>query len=165
MENITVINHCDKNGNCSRCGDCCTPFLPTTKNEIKTIREYLKRHPNIMEQVENTPQQITMCCFYDREKKECMIYEVRPQICRSFKCNLSKEKIFLNKEFINKKAFYNTLDPRTITDFRELFFNCSSAVAFAILYHLDFDKEKAKDFCKFIGKEYLIEEIDKEVWK
>lgn len=30
--------------NCKGCGGCCSTLLPCSKNEVKTIRHYIKRH-------------------------------------------------------------------------------------------------------------------------
>lgn len=121
------MNYC-KGNNCSRCGACCTPFLPMTKKEVKTVKEYLKKHPDVYKRGLENPifhddTAIISCCFYDREKKECMIYPVRPFICQVYKCNQPEQKWTSNKMFAINKADYNTNNPASIADFRSLFFD------------------------------------------
>ena len=80
-------NYCDSCGNCTRCGECCAACLPITRKEEKRIKEYVKQN-NIEPEFFQTEKDINLnCCFYDRTNKICKIYEVRPNICRSFKCN------------------------------------------------------------------------------
>lgn len=70
---------------CPGCGACCSSLLPVSDGEIKRIRKYIRKH-NI------TPSQHlteTKCPFLDitKSKDKCMIYEVRPWICRVFSCS------------------------------------------------------------------------------
>ena len=80
------------NGKCTGCGGCCSNILPITEDEIRTIRNYIKRY-NIKEQKRLLPTvnpNLDMTCpFLDNSKKcdKCMIYEVRPRICRDFICD------------------------------------------------------------------------------
>ena len=157
MEN--TVNFC-KNGKCSRCGNCCTPFIPMSKTEVKKIRTYLKRHPKIAEQAFKKPiivngDAIIQCCFYDVDKKICTIYDVRPLICQMFKCDQPLRKVMDNKDFVNARADYNTKVPKTITDFRDLFFEDPSMVALGIFGKLK-NKEEFKKYCTFVGREDLL---------
>lgn len=75
-------------GKCSGCGECCSDLLPLSDAEIKRIKEYVKKH-NIKEQwhtVLATATDLT-CPFRDNVNKKCLIYSIRPAICRSFVCN------------------------------------------------------------------------------
>lgn len=74
-----------KNGKCSGCGECCSDLLPVTNKELKVIREYVKQH-KIKSQVPRVVNGIYLMCPF-RNSTGCAIYEVRPQICRSFICN------------------------------------------------------------------------------
>ena len=80
------------NGKCTGCGGCCSNILPMTEDEIHTIRKYIKRY-NIKEQKRLIPTvnpNLDMTCpFLDNSKKcdKCMIYEVRPRVCRDFICD------------------------------------------------------------------------------
>ncbi len=87
-----------ENNHCSNCGSCCTDFLPLTINEKQRIRKYIKEH-NIKEQRHNFVQGVDATCpFRDDTNKKCLIYEVRPSICRTFICNMKQEKLEENKE-------------------------------------------------------------------
>lgn len=72
-------------GKCSRCGECCSNFLPISQNELDIIQEYVIKN-NIKPCKQNLimKQQLT-CPYYDGKK--CLIYEVRPLICKVFYCN------------------------------------------------------------------------------
>lgn len=103
------------NGQCSNCGQCCGDILHLSKQEIKRIDDYLKKH-----KVEPTPRCILFdydntCPFRDKTNKRCKIYEVRPEICRVYKCDKSPEVVARNREINNKGKL-----PRSM---RQLFFN------------------------------------------
>lgn len=87
-----VFNYC-KDGECSECGNCCSRYLAMNNKEINTIRAYIKKH-NIKQQkhaifVHRNPLFDATCPFLDDTKPnhKCTIYEVRPLICREFKCD------------------------------------------------------------------------------
>ena len=161
------MNNC-KNGKCQKCGECCTPFLPMTKNEVKTIKNYLERHPDVAEKAYKMPifkdgNAIIRCCFYDPTEKKCMIYPIRPLICQLYKCNQSTSKIEKNKDFISQRAYYNSKDLKTITDFRDLFFNDKTLEILGLQKHLKFkDTEEMKQFCKEKGLEGIVEFLENE---
>ena len=73
-----VINFCVENGKCSDCGNCCSNCLPLTQAEIKVIKKHIRKNHILPEQ--HTP-------FRDEINKRCKIYEVRPAICKFFKCD------------------------------------------------------------------------------
>ena len=120
MKNSKLLN-CTDSGKCTGCGACCSNFLPMTEEEIDTIRKYIKKN-GIKENKRFLPtsEPITDmdCPFLDTTKKceKCMIYEVRPKICRDFICDikqrpdirqdidyLQKAKIvFVREEFYGK---------------------------------------------------------------
>lgn len=87
------------NGECSRCGGCCSDFLPLTRKEQITIGRYIKAH-NIKEQSNlllNPASFDITCPFLSSENRRCLIYEVRPKICRTFICSQDMETIQRNK--------------------------------------------------------------------
>ena len=98
-----MTSYCDKCGNCSRCGECCAAALPITKAEEKRIKEYISKNNIEPEFFQNDESINLQCCFYDRTNKTCKIYEVRPSICRTYKCNKSIEEIEKEKEEAHKK--------------------------------------------------------------
>lgn len=71
-------------GHCSKCGECCSPFLPIKQKEAEIIQEFV-----IKNKIRPQKQMLVMenrlaCPYYDGKK--CLIYEVRPLICREFYC-------------------------------------------------------------------------------
>ena len=83
-----------ENGKCTQCGGCCSNLLPMTDKEIEVIHKYIKRY-RIKEYKHMIPLAqpvIDMTCPFlndDKPTEKCMIYEVRPQICRNFICRPS----------------------------------------------------------------------------
>lgn len=84
-----------KDGKCSQCGNCCSDLLWLSEKEIKEIKSYIKKN-KIEEQkhtvpapVSNPPIADLTCPFLNMNKKDekCVIYPVRPLICKCFMCN------------------------------------------------------------------------------
>lgn len=122
-----------KCGKCSRCGECCGAVpLPITRMEEKRIRRYIKEH-NIpyqetrlwKDEVGNVNEDLR-CVFYDFDNKKCKIYEVRPSICRRFRCNMSLQNIEINKIVHHERAYWNEAgiegDFKHLTNFNLLFY-------------------------------------------
>lgn len=77
------------NGKCSNCGNCCGDILPLKQSEINRIIKFVKRN-NIKEENKGNVFSNNMTCPFRNEKeKKCNVYEVRPEICREFICNIS----------------------------------------------------------------------------
>lgn len=93
----TIIdNTC--NGKCSKCGECCSNYLPITQSEGEKIMEYVlehKIHPNRAKLIMENKLQ---CPYFNGR---CMIYEVRPLICKEFYCNRKPEESI--KAFMKEK--------------------------------------------------------------
>ena len=113
-----IYNFC-KDGKCSECGNCCSRYLAMNQKEINTIKAYIKKH-NIEQQkhalfVYKDPHFDATCPFLDDTKPnhKCTIYEVRPLICREFKCDCWQN---INRE---SKLYKANLHPVDVT---ELFF-------------------------------------------
>ena len=89
-------------GNCSQCGECCTNFLPVTQKEINEIQKYVIEN-KIRPQTQILVMQNRLSCPYYNGKK-CLIYEVRPLICREFYCykipSIETAKKFANDTYI-----------------------------------------------------------------
>lgn len=87
-------------GKCSCCGECCTNFLPVSQEEINTIQEYVIKN-NIKPQKQMLVMQNTLTCpYYDGKK--CLVYEVRPLICKEFYC-YKKPTAELGRKFQKSK--------------------------------------------------------------
>ena len=90
-------------GKCSNCGGCCSNCLPLSDKEAKQIKAYIKKH-DIKEQRHNFMLGTDLTCpFRDEANKKCLIYEIRPEICRQFMCNHTKENIMKWKLDFHKK--------------------------------------------------------------
>lgn len=100
-------------GECSQCGACCSNLLPVSSKEVKEIHRYVKKH-HIPEQKRLTPlADVALdltCPFRSETEKKCLIYSVRPQICRSFRCDYPRRHIQMNKEMLHKR--YQVVDMR-----------------------------------------------------
>ena len=107
-----VYNFTD-NGKCTCCGNCCTALLPMTKVELKTIQRYVKRKHIKIEKHDGCYFDLT-CPFRDDEKRICTVYEVRPQICRDFKCDKPQKKIDDSKERFSYDGRFHTYNLREI---------------------------------------------------
>ena len=157
---MKLESYCDACGNCSRCGECCASLLPITRAEEKRIREYIKDNNIEPEKFKVNNNSINLqCCFFDRTKKVCKIYKVRPSICRSFKCNKSIDLINKNKEEHHKRAYWNYMLKKEIehlTDMRLLFYNDPSSLVGNLVFTItDGEMVLNKKQFKFI-KEILI---------
>ena len=97
LENEGTVTDFTDNGKCSECGGCCTNYMPISPAEVLRIKKYIKRH-NIKEISKinvllAVPTIDLTCPFRDDTKKICVIYEVRPTVCKLFICNLSKMEL------------------------------------------------------------------------
>ncbi len=89
-------------GKCSKCGECCTNLLPISQKELNTMQKYVIDN-KIRPQAQMLVMQNRLTCPYYNGKK-CLIYEVRPLICKEFYCykkpNIETSKKFINDEYI-----------------------------------------------------------------
>lgn len=81
---VNGIVDCSINGKCSKCGECCSNFLPVSQNEVDKIQKYVIEN-KIRPQKQMLVMKNTLTCPYFDGKK-CLIYEVRPLICKEFYC-------------------------------------------------------------------------------
>ena len=106
-----------EDGKCSGCGSCCSNFLPMSSKEVKAIKNYV-RGKGIKEQRRLFPfasQTIDATCpFRSESERKCLVYEVRPAICRDFQCDKPRKKIQAQKDMYHGKF--------QIVDMREEFF-------------------------------------------
>ena len=103
------------NGVCSKCGQCCSAILPVTPQEVERIRKYIKKNnikPVSTLKILATKTIDLTCPFY--EKSKCLVYEVRPRICKDFMCNKTPQEA-MSRELIGN---YKNLTP---VNFRKVF--------------------------------------------
>lgn len=102
-----------QNGECSNCGGCCSRFLPVSAKELKIIKRHLKKHP-VKEQKHllptSEPADDWTCPFRSEKERKCLIYKVRPAICRDFRCDKPAQKIKANREMYYGR--YQVVDMR-----------------------------------------------------
>ena len=109
------IKNLTNNGICSNCGECCSDILPLSTQEIVEIDKYLKTHKVERHNLPLVDGRIdALCPFRNKFMKKCDIYEVRPYICKMFKCDTPPEKAEFTRDEISK-----TRKARSMT---ELFF-------------------------------------------
>lgn len=90
-------------GKCSGCGECCSDLLPMSEREVRRIKTYIKKN-GIKEQRHNAASGIDMTCpFRDRVNRKCLIYPVRPEVCREFVCNCDKDKMLKKRNSFHRK--------------------------------------------------------------
>lgn len=155
---MDCTNYCDSCGNCSRCGQCCAASIPLTRKEEKRIREYIKQNEIEPEVFQTETDMNLQCCFYDRKKKMCKIYEVRPSICRSFKCNRALKELLKERDINHEKAYWNNItngEESHLTDMRLLFYDDPRSLIGNILFRItDGTMKVTKDDFEFM-KNYL----------
>ncbi len=169
-------NYCDQKGNCTRCGNCCAAMLPLTKKEENEIREYIKKNNIEPEFFQNEKELNIQCCFYDRTNKKCKIYDVRPNICKSFKCNKNTIELEKERDIAHKKAYWNgVIDGKigNIADMRLLFYNDPRTLIAYMIYEVTNGSMKCdekqfkwiKDFFRKHGQEELASCIEEKYYE
>lgn len=67
---------------CQNCGDCCGP-IPVSGEELRKILEAINQmSPRERKRLKNQKRDEFACPLRDEEKKQCSVYEARPQVCR-----------------------------------------------------------------------------------
>lgn len=162
MDNLKPYTDC--NGNCSRCGNCCTIAIPITRDEEKEIRQYIKKNDIKPENLYEGNNFYACCCFYDRKNHKCKIYDVRPSICRSFQCNRNIEELEKEKIINHYRAFWNHMDLEgnlsNFTTFDLLFYNNPKPIMNLIFNSIDGEitEEKYKEIIEKM-KQWGLEEL------
>ena len=70
-----------EHSNCRNCGSCCG-LIPADDREIKAIRTWLAKNPDVYPLI--GPDSGIICPFRDDKQARCLIYRVRPLICRLY---------------------------------------------------------------------------------
>lgn len=118
LDRVDVTDY-TRDGRCSNCGQCCSSVLPLSAREVERIHAYCRAH-KVKEQHRYGPQGIDLSCpFRDEAGRRCLIYDVRPDICRAFMCNHTADDIRRQKRlfhatrrlvFMRAEFFGNTAD-------------------------------------------------------
>jgi len=80
---MPMLENIPTHKNCINCGGCCG-VIPATQSEISGIREYLEDKAKVKVIANKKRHKLLDCPFRDDEAKKCLIYPVRPVICRLF---------------------------------------------------------------------------------
>ena len=101
------------NGECSNCGACCSSLLPLSRREVREIKRYVNKHhikPHIKSYGVPTAKPISFdltCPFRDDINRVCTIYPIRPDICRSFRCDKPKKNDYDKNLFQTARHLFN----------------------------------------------------------
>ena len=152
-----VKNLC-KSGQCSRCGECCTPFIPITTKEYKTIEKYIKENNIECENPVDGNNVHVKCCFYNRKEKKCNIYPVRPEVCRRFQCNKTMQQIRARRKHFNNRADINKVGGK-IQGMDELFYGKLDCLLYQIKYYNPQNTEEFIKICETMGRKDIIQGI------
>lgn len=109
-------------GKCSGCGACCSRWLPVSDTEIKTIRRYMKNHKTPEQKhIPPTAKPVldATCPFRSEIEGKCLIYSVRPAICRDFQCDKPAKKIRADRALYQGKFM--------VCDMRRVFYGREKA--------------------------------------
>ena len=68
---------------CLNCGSCCAMLLIPPR-QIQLIKDYLSVNPKAKEFALAQPFSTQKCVFRNNESKKCMVYPVRPYICKAY---------------------------------------------------------------------------------
>lgn len=113
-ESISTNNYCI-NGECSKCGRCCSNFLPLSEREIRYLKKIVRKRnlkPYFRPMLAN-PE--VVCPFLDNSN-HCSIYSDRPDICKAFKCDYQEKSE-------SERFTYQMQDYKELVDVREEIFN------------------------------------------
>ena len=108
--NVKIIDN-SLCGECRKCGECCSPFLPVCQEEINDIQMYVIKNNIKPNKTMLVMQNRLQCPYFDGNK--CLIYKVRPLICKEFYC-YKKPTAEMAQKFSNKK--YISVNLWTIAD-------------------------------------------------
>ena len=101
--------------NCKGCGGCCSNILPVASREIKRIRQYIRKH-RIKEVLSLNPLDCPFCDI-TKTKDKCLIYDVRPEICRAFSCTTEIKRLAAKqmKPVLMREIFFGGKDAVSTT--------------------------------------------------
>ena len=74
-------------GECSKCGNCCSTLLPLKSSEIARLRRLIKARGIKPHEQPKVVVAVDLTCPFLTDDNLCSIYDDRPFICRVFKCD------------------------------------------------------------------------------
>lgn len=84
-----------KDGECSRCGGCCSSIIPLDPEEAAVLKRYADAHGIRPEIPPGDDMVYLHCPFLEREEGgktcRCLAYDARPAVCRTFSCHNTTE--------------------------------------------------------------------------
>ena len=90
LESLHQPVDCTRNGQCARCGSCCSSILSVSEQEIKTMTGCAKANGFEPKLPDMGPDFVYMLCPFlitnPDETRTCAIYQARPVICQTFLC-------------------------------------------------------------------------------
>lgn len=106
MGKIKVFS--DEKGKCNGCVECCTIFLPVSKQELKFLKSKYKLIKKNIEKIKENACKGNMDfrCPFISEKGGCLVYNDRPYVCKSFHCD---EKFRAKLDIEKAKIITHTL--------------------------------------------------------
>lgn len=102
------------NGECSKCGQCCSTLLPLKRSEVEKLKKIIRTRnlkPHCQPRVLSAEPMFDLTCPFLTDEHECSIYDDRPYICRIFKCD--------SKPSVSDISAIN--EPMEPTNLRDLF--------------------------------------------
>ena len=83
----TTVQNFTNNGKCSRCGGCCNAVLPMTEKELHKLKRFVKNnHVKPRRKLFLSENSVDGTCPFLSGENMCMVYPVRPSVCRQFTC-------------------------------------------------------------------------------
>ena len=107
-----------KNPSCNNCNECCSLLTMITPEEYKFYLKYFTKDKKGREifiqgvtrwvETGRKLNSFNMICPFTSKTRRCLIYKIRPQICKEFHCSPNLNK--LNKSIIENSEHYTMYD-------------------------------------------------------
>ena len=100
---------------CRGCGECCGRFLPITPADKIRLVAYVRSHG-----IKPHPEPrgiVDLTCPYLDRKRECMVYEARPEICRGYSCSKhASGELLVDVQLLKSLSTAADVDMRLLAD-------------------------------------------------
>ena len=83
VDTVEITDLYSGRGSHDGCGECCSRFLPLTAHEAMQMRLAAR---NVEVRPPDPDADIDFTCPFLDEDKRCMVYEIRPSMCRAYNC-------------------------------------------------------------------------------